>query len=90
MTNRFKKALQIQQGASNPKAIARELVAAIDEAFEESGSTDRTLADPAVRLIAHQLGSIVGVYEVFSDQEVYQMLEAECHRLSENEKGEAK
>lgn len=89
MSNRFKKAIQIQEGASNPKAVARELVAAIDEAFQQTGSTTSTCEDPAVRLIAHQLGTLLGMEELFTDQEVYRMLHGECERLSENQEGKA-
>ena len=48
----------IQQGACNPRAIARALAAAIDEAAEREGSRAAGKS-PAVRQIIHQLASIL-------------------------------
>lgn len=47
-------AIAIQEGACNPRGIARSLVSAIDEACEGKGSPGAG-SSPAVRLILHQL-----------------------------------
>jgi len=80
-TNRFKTAIFVQSGASNPIALSATLADAIRDAYTETGSTSKVCEDPAVRLIAHQLAHLLGVQEVFQDQEVYSMLTNECNRL---------
>ncbi len=57
--NRHTNAIDIQQGACNPIAIANVLVKAIQEAREETPGNGAD--DPAVRLIAHQLAFILNV-----------------------------
>jgi hypothetical protein len=47
-------AFNIQQGACNPRGIARSLVKAIDQAAEEGGSRAAGQS-PAVRQILHQM-----------------------------------
>jgi hypothetical protein len=64
MSKRHRDAIAIQQGACNPSGIARSLVQAIDEARAENGATDSVRADPACRLICHQLAFIMGVGEI--------------------------
>lgn len=59
--NRFNDALAIQQGASNPSGVARSLVRAIDQARDEGLDTEGIKADPACRLICHQLAFLLGV-----------------------------
>ena len=63
MSNRFKTALQINSGASNPRAIANELVKAIDEVRAESGGVASD-ADPAVFLILHQLTWVLCKHDI--------------------------
>lgn len=46
--------LFIQEGACNPRAMARELVKAIDEACDQGGAPEAGKR-PEVRLILHQL-----------------------------------
>lgn len=59
--NRFRDAVQIQAGASNPIAVSRALVRAIDAVREENGDTKAICNDPACRMIAHQLAYLLGV-----------------------------
>lgn len=72
---RFGQALAIQQGASNPVAIARALVAAIYEVSDKNGVID---TDPAVRLICHQLASLLGVSRLNRDLNDYDATMAAC------------
>jgi hypothetical protein len=60
MYNRFKKAIQIWEGgASNPRAVARELVEAMDQATETSlFHADK---DPAVKVILDHLCFLCGM-----------------------------
>lgn len=60
-TRRFRDAIAIQAGACNPHGIARSLLSALDECMRENMDTPRTCADPAVRLIAHQLAFLLKV-----------------------------
>lgn len=61
MTTRFQTAHAIWHGgASNPRAVARELVKAIDEACEE-GDSSAAANDPAVHMIMDQLCWLVGL-----------------------------
>ena len=61
MSKRFKNAHQIWNGgASNPRAVARVLVEAIDEAVTEGGG-GRAAADPAVQMILHHLCFLCGL-----------------------------
>ena len=53
-----KDAYEIQQGPCNPKAIARAIVAAIDEMAETEGSRAAGKS-PAVRQMVHQLAFIL-------------------------------
>ena len=58
MSKRFKKAWNIWNGgACNPRAIARTLVEAIDEAAADTGDA----IDPAVQMIMDHLCFIVGL-----------------------------
>jgi len=68
---RFRDAIAIQGGACNPHAIARSLVSALDECRAENLDTPATCADPAVRLIAHQLAYLLKVGELDSDLHAY-------------------
>jgi len=73
--NRFWDADAIQQGACNPSGIARSLVKAIDEARADPGimviGTDGVRADPAVRLIVHQLAFLMNTIEYDTDPDSY-------------------
>jgi hypothetical protein len=73
--NRFKDALAIQRGASNPSGVSRALVQAIGACHQEGVSAAE---DPAVRLIVHQFGHLCGVWEVFHDLDVHGRLIASC------------
>lgn len=65
--NRFWNAHMIQQGACNPSGIARALVEACDQANAELDGTDSVRRDPAVRLICHQLASLLNLSEYDRD-----------------------
>ena len=61
---RFKNAWEIWNGgASNPRAVARALVQAIDEATEDGGGSDAA-NDPAVHMVVDQLCFLVGLPQV--------------------------
>ena len=65
MPNRNQDACYIQNpGASNPSGVARTLVKALDECQAEG--VDRR-ADPAVRLIAHQLAHLLNLRQIDDD-----------------------
>ncbi len=68
---RFRDAKAIQGGACNPHAIARSLVSALDECRAANMDTPATCADPAVRLIAHQLGFLLNVDELNRECRAY-------------------
>ncbi len=61
MFNRFETALQIQEGACNPRPIARSLLDAID-ACRNEGKNERE--DPAVFLILHQLAWVLTRHDI--------------------------
>ncbi len=61
MSKRFNNAYEIwNNGASNPRAVARALVEAIDDAVTENGGSAGA-ADPAVQMIMDQLSFLVGL-----------------------------
>jgi len=61
MSNRAKDAHMIWWGgAANPKAVARALVKAIDDAVAENGGSDGA-NDPAVHMIIDHLCFLVGL-----------------------------
>jgi hypothetical protein len=61
MSNRFNNANAIWNGgASNPRAVARALVEAIDDATTEGRGSDGA-ADPAVQMILDQLCFLCGL-----------------------------
>ena len=64
MPKRHADAIAIQRGGCNPIDAARLLVDAIDEMHAEGADTKTICADPAIRLIAHQLASQLNVAEV--------------------------
>lgn len=67
MSDRFKTAHMIWNGgASNRRAVARELVKAIDEALDETGSAQ----DPAVQMIIDHLCFLVGLPQPSMDMDV--------------------
>lgn len=68
---RYSDAYMIQQGACNPRGVARALVKACDEAAEDTQSTDGVRGDPAVRLILHQLNFLCNVGEFDRDMDTW-------------------
>jgi len=65
MTNRYQIALDIQD-ACNLRAVARELVKAVDAAAN-AGGTDASYCDPAVVLIVGKIESLVSSETRFAD-----------------------
>jgi hypothetical protein len=55
--NRHKVALDVQD-AVNLRALVREFVKVVDQAAEETQSTEATWADPAVRLFVNKFESL--------------------------------
>jgi hypothetical protein len=79
MAQRHDDALFIQAGACNPSGVARALVKAIDEARAE-GTEVR--ADPAVRLICHQLAFLLNIYAIDNEVDEYGKCTDQCARLA--------
>jgi len=77
MSERFKDALLIQEGACNPSGIANALVKACKEVIFEGGDQRK---DPAIRLIAYQLSFILDISEVDEKLEVYNTLTEQCKK----------
>jgi hypothetical protein len=75
---RFGDALHIQGGACNPHAIARSLVSALDECRAANMDTRASCADPAVRLIAHQLAFLLNVARLDSEHNEYSEATKAC------------
>ena len=80
--NRFADALAINNGAGNLVAISRSLKDAAWEAQEEHRSTEAAWRDPAVRLIAHQIGYLTETGRIL-DLDDYNKLVEECKRRSQ-------
>lgn len=77
MRNRFKDAHEIwNNGASNPRGVARALVDAIDAAVEEGGGS-RAAADPAVQMILDHLCFLCGLPQPSLDLTVVEWLDIE-------------
>jgi len=64
--NRHKVALDVQD-AGNLRALAREFVRVVDDAMEETKSTEATWADAAVRLFVNKFESLCRSESTFSD-----------------------
>ncbi len=78
MSKRHRNAIDVQKGASNPRAVSRVLVEAVDEAAAENPDTDSICEDSAVRLIAHQLSWLLGIQEINNDLPLYRGLLEQC------------
>lgn len=82
MAKRFKDALQIAQGAGNMVAIARSLHEACKECMYEGLGTEQVWADPAVRLIVHQMAHLTNQHEISSSLLAFSALEDQCRQRS--------
>ncbi len=78
--NRYDNAIGIQEGACNPSGILHSMIQACEEirAEPDHTGTDQLRADPALRLMAHQLSYLLRVAEIDSDLDVYGKLAAQC------------
>lgn len=83
MARRHNDALYVQMGACNPRAVARSLVQALDDAAAERPSTDQVRRDEACRLICHQLAHLMGVYEVDHDAVTWRRLVDTCSAMAD-------
>jgi hypothetical protein len=81
---RFADALGIQAGACNPSGIARSLVQACEECIR--GAVTQT-ADPAIRLMVHQLAYICAVDAINDSPTLYHELTEACRKESGNVAG---
>jgi len=81
---RFADAIAIQGGACNPHGIARSIVNALDELRAEGADTPTCNADPAVRLMVHQLAFLVNVGEFSTITDDYSKLMATCKERTTN------
>jgi hypothetical protein len=63
MAKRHRDAITINEGACNPSGIAHSIVQACQEVRDEPGysGTDQMRADPALRLMVHQLAFLMGL-----------------------------
>lgn len=77
MSKRHADALYIQCGACNPSGIANSIVEACAEVRKEGGAT---VDDGAVRLMAHQLASVMGIFTY--DDSWWRDAAHECCRLA--------
>jgi len=85
MRNRFYNALAIQGGACNPSGILHSMLDACQEirAEPDHTGTDQLCADPALRLMAHQLSFLLRVASVDADLDVYRSLTEQCKAREE-------
>jgi hypothetical protein len=74
---RFRDALVIDTpGACNPSGIALSIVEACKECRDEGYGTAQIYADPAIKLMVHQLASITGVLVLSLDE--YMQIKRAC------------
>lgn len=73
--NRFAVAVQVQD-AGNLLALSREFVKVCDQAMADTGSTEKTWADPAVRLFVNKFESLC------RSEDNYGSAYEECQRRS--------
>ena len=78
MNTRNRDAIAIQPGSCIHSGVDRELVRAIDEASQENPDTDAVSADPACRLICHQLAFLMGVGRIDDGTDDYSALIRAC------------
>ena len=67
MRNRFNNAVDVQEGgACNPSGILHSMLEACEEIrnSDEYWGTDDIRQDPAIRLMAHQLGYLLALNEI--------------------------
>lgn len=90
MRNRFDNAVAIQEGACNPSGILHSMLEACAEIRNdpEHTGTDQLRADPALRLMAHQLSYLLRVAAIDNDLDVYGKLVHECRTRSTTMTGE--
>jgi hypothetical protein len=78
MSTRFSNALAIQLGACNPSGIAHSLIDACRECRDEGMGTDAIYADPAIRLMVHQLGYLHNIRALDDDMTAYSAATKAC------------
>lgn len=87
MAKRHIDALNMQAGgASNPSGILHSMLEACTEIRDEGGNSYAIRTDPALRLMAHQLGDVMGVYEYFvNDDDQWNAAIAKCYNIAEGD-----
>lgn len=90
MRNRFDNAVGIQEGACNPSGIMYSMLQACEEirAEPDHTGTDQLRADPALRLMAHQLCYLLRVGAIDNEPNVYGELLHECRTRAGKQTGE--
>jgi hypothetical protein len=78
MAKRHSDAIAIQLGACNPSGIAHSIIAACTEARAEGAGTAALCADPAIRLMVHQLAFLTNVAEINESLDAYGELTKAC------------
>lgn len=88
MPKRYRDALHIQQGACNPSGICGSIREAQREILDERHpdgrlkGTDDVRADPAIRLMVHQLAFLTNAFQLETDLNAYADLSEACRKLS--------
>ncbi len=85
MGKRHQDAIMIQDGACNPHGITRSLVHALGECRDEGMDTAATCADPAIRLIVHQLAFLCCVRALDDRLTIYSQAIDQCRREADME-----
>lgn len=82
MTKRYSDAIAISDGASNPSGIAHAIIDACAEIRSEGKGNDAMRYDPALRLMTHQLGFLLGFneFEMRASDSSWDDWRAECRR----------
>jgi hypothetical protein len=89
MQKRYSDALEIVEGASDPSAIALAIADACHEARHEPNYTgnDQVTADPAIRLMVHQLAYLCRLQEIEDNVPVYSGLIDACKAVAAENRG---
>ena len=84
MSKRHADALAIQAGACNPSGVAISIVDACREFRTEfpNQGTAELCADPAIRLMVHQLAYLCGVAELDSSWTAYTAATMACRKAN--------
>lgn len=77
-TGRYRAALAISDGACNPSGIAHAFIEGCRDARQEGADTAALYADPALRLMVHQLAHLMGAFEIDRSLTLWDELRERC------------